>query len=190
VDIGGAISVDMKAVKARKDQIAGKSNVSVESGLRKLANCTVYQGHARFESPNEISVGDARLSAGRTFLNVGGRAIVPEIPGCETIEYLTNSSMMNVDFLPPHLVIIGGSYIGLEFGQMFRRFGSDVTILEHGSRLVPREDPDISDAIHQILSREGISIRLDTTCTRLAKQGSDIVLTLKSAGANSELRGS
>src|SRR5204863_1165507 len=94
VDIGGAISVDMKAVKARKDQIAGKSNVSVESGLRNLANCTVYQGHARFESPNEVSVGGERLTAERIFVNAGGRAIVPEIPGRETIEYLTNSSMM------------------------------------------------------------------------------------------------
>src|SRR5205823_6887312 len=171
VDIGGAISVDMKAVKARKDQIAGKSNVSVESGLRNLANCTVYQGHARFESPNEISIGDARLSAGRIFLNVGGRAIVPEIPGCETIEYFTNSSMMNVDFLPRHLVILGGSYIGLEFGQMFRRFGSEVTILENGPRLVPREDEDTSANIKEILEKEGIRVCVNSECSAVSKHG-------------------
>src|SRR5438067_1504211 len=174
VKIGGDVSVDMKAVKARKDQVAGKSNISVESGLRKLANCTVYQGHARFESPNEISVGEARLSAGRFFINVGGRAMVPEIPGRENIEYLTNSSMMEVDFLPPHLVIVGGSYIGLEFGQMFRRFGSEVTVIEMAPRLIPREDEDVSTGIADILAREGIALRLAAKCISLAKRGDSI----------------
>ena len=105
-------SVDMKRVKARKDAISGQSRVGVESGLRKLENCTVYQGHARFESAREVSVGAERLTAERIFINVGARAVVPEMPGLDQVQYLTNSSMMDVDFLPKHLIIVGGSYVG------------------------------------------------------------------------------
>ncbi len=115
-----------------------------------MANCTVYEGHARFEAAHEVSVGDARLTAERIFINVGGRAAIPNMPGLSDVPYLTNSSMMKVDFLPRHLVIVGGSYIGLEFGQMFRRFGSEVTIIEMGPRLIPREDEDVSAAIRDI----------------------------------------
>jgi pyruvate/2-oxoglutarate dehydrogenase complex dihydrolipoamide dehydrogenase (E3) component len=190
VTIAGSISVDMKRVKARKDEMAGKSNSSVEHWMKTLPNCTVYQEHARFESPHEVSAGDARLTAERIFLNVGCRAVVPEIPGLEAIEYLTNSSMMKVDFLPRHLVIIGGGYIGLEFGQMFRRFGSEVTMLEAGRRLIAREDEDVSDAVREILAREGIDIRLDTKCTRLTKYANEIVLSVESGGQASEVRGS
>ncbi len=120
--IDGAVSVDMQKIKARKDQISGKSRDGVESSLKNMDNCTVYQGHGRFEAAHEVSVGDARLTAERIFINVGGRATIPNIPGVSEVPYLTNSSMMNVDCLPRHLVIVGGSYIGLEFGQMFRRF--------------------------------------------------------------------
>jgi pyruvate/2-oxoglutarate dehydrogenase complex dihydrolipoamide dehydrogenase (E3) component len=190
VNVTGPVSVDMKQVKARKDQIAGKSNSGVETWMKTMTNCTVYQDHARFESPREVSVGNARLTAERIFINVGGRAIVPEIPGIESVAYLTNSSMMDVDFLPRRLVIIGGSYIGLEFGQMFRRFGSEVTILEMGSRLIGREDVEVSDAVREILELEGIDIRLNTKCTGLAKQGDDIVLNADSGGAPAEIRGS
>ena len=101
-----------------------------------MANCTVYQGHARFESAQEVSVGDVRLTADKIFINVGGRAVIPPIPGLDQVPYLTNSSMMHLDSLPKHLIIVGGSYIGLEFGQMFRRFGSEVTIIESGPRLI------------------------------------------------------
>src|SRR3984957_3300388 len=122
----------MKLVKSRKDAISGESRTGVESWLRGMTNCTVYQGHGRFESPREVSVGSERLTADRIFINVGGRAIVPQlpgiegVPGVEAVPYLTNSSIMDVDFLPRHLIIIGGGYIGLEFGQMYRRFGSEV----------------------------------------------------------------
>ena len=178
----GPVSVDMKRVKARKDQISGQSNTGVETWLKKMTNCSVYEGHARFESPREVRVGDATLTAERIFINVGGRAVVPEIPGLEGVPYLTNSSMMEVDFLPRHLVIVGGSYIGLEFGQMFRRFGSEVTILETGPRLIQREDPDVSEAIREILEREGIGIRMNAKCTRLAKHGDEIVVSVDIAG--------
>ncbi len=190
VTIPGSIGVDMKKVKARKDEIAGKSNTGVESWLRNMANCTVYQGHARFETPHEVSIGETRLAAERIFINVGGRAVAPRITGSESISYLNNSSMMEVDFLPEHLLIIGGSYIGLEFGQMFRRFGSEVTILEAGPRLIGREDEDVSDTIREILEREGIHLRLNSQCTRLAKRENGIVATIETRGDSSEISAS
>ncbi len=168
----GMVGVDMARVKARKDAISGESRTGVEKSLRTLERCTVYQGHARFESARDVSVGTERLSADKIFINVGGRAHVPALPGIDTVPYLTNSSMMGVDFLPRHLVIIGGSYIGLEFAQMFRRFGSSVTIVEMAPRLIQREDEDISAAIKQILEQEGISVRLNAECIRLRKQWS------------------
>ena len=190
VMIGGSVTVDMKQVKARKDLISGKSNTGVETWLRGMNNCTVYNGHARFESAREVRVGEMRLTADRIFLNVGGRAVVPEIAGLQEVEYLTNSSMMNVDFLPPHLVIVGGSYVGLEFAQMFRRFGSEVTILERGPRLTAREDEDVSAAIRGILENEGIAIRVNTRCTRLAKCDGGVVVSADCAGQPLEIHGS
>src|SRR6202140_1253002 len=144
VGLGGSVHVDMPRVKARKDRISEQSRVGVEQSLRILANCTVYQGHARFVAPHQVKVGDAVLAAERIFINVGGRAVVPNWPGLDQVPYLTNSSMMSVDFVPRHLVIVGGSYVGLEFAQMYRRFGSEVTVVEMAPRLVHREDPDIS----------------------------------------------
>jgi pyruvate/2-oxoglutarate dehydrogenase complex dihydrolipoamide dehydrogenase (E3) component len=147
----GSVSVDMKRVKARKDEVSGQSRTGLEAWLKKMENCTVYEGQARFESPREVAVGSAKLTAERIFINVGGRAATPHMPGLEQVEYLTNSSMMNIDFLPEHLIIVGGSYIGLEFGQMFRRFGSEVTIVEMAGSLIQREDEDVSQAIKEIL---------------------------------------
>ncbi|MEP7364703.1 MAG: FAD-containing oxidoreductase [Acidobacteriota bacterium] len=190
VTIDGRIGVNMKRVKERKDQISGKSTSGVEARLKKLTNCTVYEGHARFESPHEVGVGGERLTAGRIFINVGGRAVVPQIPGLEGVPYLTNSSMMQVDFLPRHLVIIGGSYIGLEFGQMFRRFGSEVTILEQGPRLIQREDTDVSDAIREILEREGVGIRTNVRVAGVAKRDDGIAVNVESAGRAEAIQGS
>lgn len=164
VTISGAVGVDMKALKARKDAVLGKSRAGVEEGLRKLDNCTVYEGQARLESPTQVRVGEDLLTAEKIFLNVGGRATVPNLPGIDKIEYLTNSTILELDVLPRHLVIVGGSYIGLEFAQMYRRFGSEVTVVERNSRLVQHEDADVSAAIKDILEAEGISIRLDAEC--------------------------
>ena len=174
VKVGGEVSVDMKRVKARKDTTSGKSRTGLESWLKSMKGCTVYEGQARFESAREVSVGSDRLTAERIFINVGGRAVVPEMPGVEQVEYLTNSSMMDVDFLPRHLIIVGGSYIGLEFGQMYRRFGSEVTIIEKGPRLVQREDEDVSAAIQEILEGEGIHLRLNANCIGFSKHGEEI----------------
>ena len=190
VDIGGPITVDMKRVKARKDEISGKSNTGVESWLKSMQNCTVYDAQARFVSPHEVSVGSETLTAERIFINVGGRAIIPGIPGLSDVEYLTNSSMMQVDFLPRHLIILGGSYIGLEFGQMFRRFGSEVTIIENGPRLISREDEDVSAGVREILEAEGVDIRLNSHATSVAKRGDGVAITLETDGKSSEIGGS
>ncbi len=171
VGIGGAVTVDMTRVKARKDEISGQSRTGVEAGLRKAENCTVYQGHARFESARVVSVGSDRITGERIFINVGGRALVPPMPGLDDVPFFTNSSMMDVDFIPEHLLIVGGSYIGLEFGQMFRRFGSEVTIVEMGDRLIRREDEDVSASILELLEAEGIHVRLNAKCISLSRQG-------------------
>jgi pyruvate/2-oxoglutarate dehydrogenase complex dihydrolipoamide dehydrogenase (E3) component len=190
VDVEGGVRVDMPRVKARKDAILGKSRSGVESWLKGMTNCVVYQGHARFESPREIRVGEDRLEADRIFINVGGRAAVPALEGLDQVEYLTNSTMMAVDFLPPHLLIVGGSYVGLEFGQMFRRFGSEVTIVEMGPRLIHREDEDVSAAIQEILEAEGVHVELNAKCIGLAKRGRDAVARLDCGGAAREVSGS
>jgi pyruvate/2-oxoglutarate dehydrogenase complex dihydrolipoamide dehydrogenase (E3) component len=190
VDAAGAITVDMKRVKARKDAISGQSRDGLESSLKHLENCTVYQGHARFESPTEVSVGEDRLIAKQFFINVGGRAVVPAMPGVEQIDYLTNSSMMAVDFLPKHLIVVGGSYIGLEFGQMFRRFGSEVTILEMGPRLIQREDEDVSAAMREILEREGIHVRLNAKCIAFSRNGAEIIAHAECEEGSPDVAGS
>jgi pyruvate/2-oxoglutarate dehydrogenase complex dihydrolipoamide dehydrogenase (E3) component len=190
VNVEGPVSVDMALVKARKDAISGKSRTGLESWLKGMKNCTVFQGHARFESSREVSVGEHRLTSDKIFINVGARAIIPEMPGLDQVSYLTNSSMMAVDFLPRHLIVIGGSYIGLEFGQMFRRFGSEVTIVEMGPRLVSREDEDVSVAIQEILEREGVAIRLNAKCIAFSKRGDEIVARVDCSDPEAEVSGS
>jgi pyruvate/2-oxoglutarate dehydrogenase complex dihydrolipoamide dehydrogenase (E3) component len=188
--VGGEVTVDMKRVKARKDYVAGLSSRGVERSLKSLGNCRVFEGHARFVSPREVQVGTEVLSADRIFINVGGRAAVPDIPGLDQVEYLTNSGMMDVDFLPRHLLVLGGSYVGLEFGQMYRRFGSEVTVVEIGPRLIPREDEDVSTAVAGFLAREGIDVRLNAKCLRVSKTGEDIVMQLDCGEGAPEVKGS
>jgi len=150
----GSIIVDMKRVKERKDAVVRCSNEGVEKWLKSTEKLTVYEGHARFEDAHRVRVGDELLEADKLFINVGARASTPPLPGLDEVRYLTNSSMMDVDFLPEHLLIVGGSYVGLEFGQMYRRFGSEVTIVEMGPRLIQREDEEVSEAIREILENE------------------------------------
>lgn len=176
VTIEGQVSVDMKAVKARKDAISGASKHGLEQYLKNLERCTVYEGHARFVEPKIVSVNDEVLTAERIFINVGGRAAVPPIPGLDQVKYLTNASMMDVDFLPPHLVIIGGSYIGLEFAQIYRRFGSEVSVIEAAPRLIAREDEDVSDAVTKIVEKEGVDVRVGAKSPFVSQHGSDIVV--------------
>jgi pyruvate/2-oxoglutarate dehydrogenase complex dihydrolipoamide dehydrogenase (E3) component len=192
----GPVSVDMKLVKSRKDAISGQSRSDVESWLRGMPNCTVYQGHARFESAKEVSVGSERLTADRIFINVGGRAVLPQMPGIEGtpgiegVPYLNNSSIMDVDFLPRHLIIIGGGYIGLEFAQMYRRFGSEVTIIEMSPHLAQHEDEDVSNAIREILEHEGINVRTNATCIGFSRRGEEILAHVDCAIGDPEVSGS
>jgi pyruvate/2-oxoglutarate dehydrogenase complex dihydrolipoamide dehydrogenase (E3) component len=190
VHIGGNLTIDMKAVKARKDAVSAQSRTGVEGWLKGMTNCTVYEGHARFESRDVVSVNCDQLIAPHIFINVGGRATVPDMPGLSEVDYLTNSSMMTVDFLPRHLVIVGGSYIGLEFAQMFRRFGAEVTVIEKGPRLIPREDPDVSDAVRGILEAEGIHVRVHAECIAVARRDDGIAVKTDCAEGPPEITGS
>jgi len=188
--LDGGVSVDMKRVKARKDEVFLKSRSGLETWLKGMEGCTVIQGHARFDSATEVSVGTERISAPKIFINVGGRAAVPEMRGLAVVKYLTNSSMMEVDYLPRHLIVVGGSYIGLEFGQMFRRFGSEVTIIEMGPRLIGKEDEDISAAIGQIVESEGIKVRLNAKCIAFSRRGEDVIAQVDCEDDAPEVSGS
>jgi pyruvate/2-oxoglutarate dehydrogenase complex dihydrolipoamide dehydrogenase (E3) component len=190
VVIGDDIGIDMRRVKARKDAIVAASRNGLTSALENAANITLYRGHARFASPRAVEIAGERLRAGRIFINVGGRALVPPMPGINEVPYLTNSSMMDVDFLPHHLIIVGGSYIGLEFGQMYRRFGSRVTIIEMAPRLVRHEDEDVSAAIKDIVEREGVEVRLNAECISLARRGDEIVAKVDCTAGAPEVVGS
>jgi pyruvate/2-oxoglutarate dehydrogenase complex dihydrolipoamide dehydrogenase (E3) component len=190
VTIDGNVGVDMKAVKARKDAVSGTSRRGVEKWMRDLAGCTVYDGHARFVRAHQVSVGDQLLEAEQIFINVGGRASIPPIAGLDQVDYLTNSSMMETDFLPRHLVVIGGSYIGLEFAQIYRRFGSKVTVIELAPRLIAREDEDVSAAVTDILHGEGIDVRSGAKCLGVARDGSDVVVSISCGGGADNVVGS
>ncbi|MGB7844646.1 MAG: FAD-containing oxidoreductase [Candidatus Acidiferrum sp.] len=190
VQVDGPVGVDMKRVKARKDEITGKSRSGLESWLNNTPNCTAYRGHARFESPEEITVGEELLSAPQIFINVGGRAAIPSLPGVANTPYLTNSTLLDLDVLPRHLIIVGGSYVGLEFGQIFRRFGSEVTILEKASRLIVHEDEDVSAEVQAILERENIRVRLNATCIELMTHGEEVGVRVDCSKGAPEVRGS
>ena len=168
VVIDSAIRVDMARVKARADAITTRARNGIESWLHGMPGCTVIEGHACFEGADTVRVGDDRLSAPRIFINVGGRAFVPDLPGIRDISYLTNTSILALDRVPEHLVVVGGSYVGLEFAQMYRRFGAQVTVVEKAARLIGREDEDVSEAIRSIFTREGISVRTGAECIRFA----------------------
>jgi pyruvate/2-oxoglutarate dehydrogenase complex dihydrolipoamide dehydrogenase (E3) component len=188
--IDGAVGVDMARVKARKDAIARKSEVGVERWLRSLDNCTVYQGHARFEAAHRVRVGDDLLEAERIFINVGARAFVPPFPGLDQVDYLTNSTILDLEVLPEHLIIVGGGYIGLEFAQMYRRFGSQVTLIETGDRLIKRESPDISAAVTEILEAEGVRVRLNAQCIGVGSQGDAVTASVDCTAGAPEVVGS
>ena len=185
----GDVRVDMKRVKARKDAASARSNKGVEEWLRGTNNCTVIEGHARFQSPNSVVVNDEVLEADKIYINVGGRARVPDMPGIHDVPFLDNSSMMDIDFLPQHLVIVGGSYVGLEFAQIYRRFGSEVTVVEMGPCLIGREDEDISQAVREIVEAEGIQIRLNAKCISLAKHGDGVAVRMECSDDPKEVAG-
>jgi pyruvate/2-oxoglutarate dehydrogenase complex dihydrolipoamide dehydrogenase (E3) component len=190
VTIRGASAVDMKKVKERKDGVVRLSSEGLEKWLKNTPNVKVYQGHARFEDRNRVRVGDEVLEAEKIFINVGGRASIPPLRGIDQVSYLTNSTMMDVDFPPEHLIVIGGSYVGLEFAQMYRRFGSEITVVEMGSRLIQREDDDISEAVKTILESEGIKIRLSAECIAFEKRGNQVEVQVDCTAGDKSVVGS
>ncbi len=165
--VSGPITADMARIRARKDEVLGPSKTGVESWMKGLDGVTVYEGHARFVGPRTVSVNDGQLEAEQVFINVGGRAVVPDLSQGEPVPVLTNTSILELDDVPRHLVVVGGSYIGLEFAQMFRRFGSEVTVIERGPRLMPREDEDVSAGVQAVLEAEGVRFRVSASCISL-----------------------
>jgi len=164
IAIDSSVKVDMNRVKARADNVSANARTNIETWLRGMDGLTVIEGHARFKGPDVVQVGESLLKAPRIFINVGGRASVPDMPGVGTVDYLTNTSILKLDSTPRHLVVVGGSYIGLEFAQMYRRFGAEVTVVEMAPRLIAREDEDVSEAVREILTNEGITVRTSATC--------------------------
>ena len=190
VRIDGAPRVDMGLVKARKDAVVADSAGSVEKWMRGLENGAVYRGHARFVDPRSIEVDGETLSAAQIFIDVGGRPLIPKMPGIDAVAYLTNVSMMEVDFVPEHLVVVGGSYVGLEFAQAFRRFGARVTVVETGPRLIGREDEDVSQAVREFLEAEGIAVRLRAQCLSLKRTQTGVAIEVECAEGAPEVHGS
>ena len=188
--ITGPVNVDMARVRARAAAVVGDSRDGIERWLRAMPRCTVFRGHAHFDAPDVIVVGDDRLTAPRIFLNVGGRAIVPALPGVDRVPHLNNSSMLALDGLPAHLVIVGGSYVGVEFAQVYRRFGAQVTIVERQSRLVAAEDTEVSEVIRTILEAEGIAVRTSAECIRLAPRDAGIEVSVHCSDGSPEVVGS
>ena len=190
INVPGPVSVDMKAVKARKDQIVLKSRNGLETWLRGMKNCTVFTGHAQFESRNQVRIGNDVLTAKEIFINVGGRAVVPDFPGIDTVPWLNNVGILELESLPRHLVVVGGSYVGLEFAQIFRRFGSEVTVIEKSSRLVSREDQDVSASVKAFLEKEGITVRLNAECIHLHSHGDNVAVGVRCDDDSSDSLGS
>jgi pyruvate/2-oxoglutarate dehydrogenase complex dihydrolipoamide dehydrogenase (E3) component len=176
--VDGSPRVDMKRVKARKDEIVLKSSQGVEKWMAGLKGAKVYRGHARFTGKNVVKVNSDQLTADKIFVDVGGRPLIPRMPGLDTVPYLTNVTMTDLDAVPDQLLVVGGSYVGLEFAQMFRRFGSRVTVVEMGPRLVGREDDDVSLAIQDFLRAEGIALRLGAECLSVQKEADGLSLGL------------
>jgi len=190
VIIEGQSSVDMKRVNARMKEISGQSNKGVTRWIEGMENVRLYRGHARFESPNTVRVNEDELQAEKIFLNVGTRARVPDMPGVGEVDFLTSSGLLALDSLPAHLIVVGGSYVGLEFAQIFHRFGCQVTVVEMGSRLLRREDPEVSDAIRQIFERDGIQVRLAAECVRLEERGNEVAINVSCEDGAPEVTGS
>jgi pyruvate/2-oxoglutarate dehydrogenase complex dihydrolipoamide dehydrogenase (E3) component len=190
IRLGGDVSVDLPSVKKRKDAVVAKSRNGVEGWLRTMDRCTVFNGHARFVSPHEVRVGNAVLHGKRIFINVGGRAVLPTLRGVDSVPHLNNTSILELETLPKHLIVVGGSYIGLEFAQVYRRFGSAVTVIEKGPRLTWREDADVCAEIEKILVNEGVVVRTGAECVHFEKRGDQIVAGVECSVGDPEVIGS
>ncbi len=178
VRIESSIKINISRVKARAEAVSTNARTNVEKWLHGLKGLTIIEGHARFEGPDVVRIGEDLLKATRIFINVGGRASVPDMPGLGSVDHLNNTSMLKLDTVPRHLIVVGGSYIGLEFAQMYRRFGAQVTIIEMAPRLIAREDEDVSEAVGEILSGEGITVRTSATCIGFAPHAEGVAVSI------------
>jgi pyruvate/2-oxoglutarate dehydrogenase complex dihydrolipoamide dehydrogenase (E3) component len=190
VRIDGSIDIDMKAVAARVGKVTTDARTRDEQWLASIPGLTVIRGHARFVAPGLLHVDGADLKSSRIFLNVGGRALIPDMPGLNEVSYLTNSTIVGLDVLPDHLIIVGGSYIGLEFAQIYRRFGSQVTVVERGDRLISHEDAEVSDAVRGILEAEGIAVRSGADCLRIEARANGVAVGVNCTAGPPEIEGS
>jgi pyruvate/2-oxoglutarate dehydrogenase complex dihydrolipoamide dehydrogenase (E3) component len=190
VRLEGAVGFDLVRAKARADAISTESRRGIEASLRETPRCTVIEGHARFTSRDTVEVEGETLRAPRIFVNVGGRARVPRIGGLADVPYLTNASILALESLPRHLVIVGGGPVGLEFAQMYRRFGSDVTLVEMGRRLLEREDEEVSSGVKAILEREGVQVRTSAECVSLQQDRQGVAVTSSCDSGDETMRGS
>ena len=190
VVVDSPVTVDMKRVKTRMAKIAGQSNQGVTQWLEGMENVTLFRSHARFESAQTVRIDGELLEAEMIFLNVGTRASIPDLPGVDETDWLTSSGLLELDYLPEHLVIVGGSYVGLEFGQIYRRFGSRVTIVEMAPRLIRREDEDVSEEVRRILEKEGVEIRLKAECVAVSKRGDGVAIRVDCEEGAPEVEGS
>src|SRR4051812_37708864 len=186
----GAARIEMPAVKRRKDRVVRQSVDGLKKWLGGMKHVSLIYGQAKFVAAHRVVVDGRELEAERIFINVGARASIPDLPGLKGVPFFTNSTIMKVNALPPHLVIIGGSYIGLEFAQIYRRFGSKVTVVERAPKLLPREDDDIAAEIRAVLERDGIKIRTDAECMALEKKGRGVVVNLHCKGGKPIAEGS
>ena len=184
------VAVNMRAVQARKKRVVDASRTGLEKWIRGMQNCTVYQGHARFESARSVSVDGQVLTSEQIFINVGGRPRVPAFPGIDNVAFLTSTSLLELEELPAHLIIVGGSYVGLEFAQMYRRFGSDVTVIEQQPRLLSHEEPEVAAAIQAALEAEGIQMRLGAECIQLDQHAGSLTANVHCSEDSPQITGS
>src|SRR5277367_776604 len=184
------VTVDLPAVIARKAAVVQKGRNGVQKRIDARPTVKLVRGHARFIGPHQVQVGAEVLESEKIFIDTGTRPAIPQIPGLDTVPFLTNMTIMELQAVPEHLLVLGGGYIGLEFGQIFRRFGSRVTIIHNGERILPREDLDITAALQKALEAEGIVFRLNTKTKRVENRNGAIALTLESAGSSETLQGS
>ncbi len=184
------VAVNMPAVQARKKRIVDAAKTGLENWIRGLQNCTVYKGHARFESARSVNVGGQVLTSEQIFINVGGRPRIPAFPGIDRVAFLTSTSLLELEELPAHLIIVGGSYVGLEFAQMYRRFGSEVTVIEKEARILSHEDPEVCGAIQSALEAEGIEVRLEAECIQLAHDSRSVTANVHCSVGSPQVTGS
>jgi len=188
--VHGAVEVDLPRVRARRDAVVRDASGGLEEWMKGTPNVTVFEGHGRFTGPRTVAVNGEALEAGEIFINVGGRALVPDLPGVRDVPHLTNTSLLALETLPAHLVIVGGSYIGLEFAQVYRRLGSQVTVIERGERLIGREDEDISTTLQRLLEQEGIEFRLSANCIALSPDRGGVSVAVDCTEGSPSIAGS